>query len=213
MKKIDTLLFDFDGVVSDTERQYTDFWSGAAKKYGAQGGADFSLKIKGTPLEKILAIYFPRLDSKGRAEVRESLSEFEKKLVFRPVKGAVEFLESARNLRYKTGLVTSSGAAKMRRVFAESDYGRLFDVLVTAEDILRGKPDPMCYLAAASKLGSDPSHCAVFEDSITGLKAAKAANMFTVGLLTTFPRADVERLSDAVIDDFSNASEVFSLLK
>ena len=37
--------------------------------------------------------------------------------------------------------------------------------------------------------------------------------MFTVGLLTTFPRADVERLSDAVIDDFSNASEVFSLLK
>ena len=122
MKKIDTLLFDLD-----TERQYTYFWSGAAKKYGAQGGADFSLKIKGTPLEKILDIYFPRLDGKGRAEVRESLSEFEKKLVFRPVKGAVEFLESARNLGYKTGLVTSSGAAKMRRVFAESDYGRFGD--------------------------------------------------------------------------------------
>ena len=48
MKKIDTLLFDFDGVVADTEGQYTDFWSGAAKKYGASGGADFSLKIKGT---------------------------------------------------------------------------------------------------------------------------------------------------------------------
>ena len=198
MKKIDTLLFDFDGVVADTEGQYTDFWSGAAKKYGASGGADFSLKIKGTPL---------------REEVRESLSEFEKRLVFKPVKGAVEFLESARGYGYKTGLVTSSGADKMRRIFAESDYGRLFDVLVTAEDILRGKPDPMCYLTAASKLGSDPSHCAVFEDSITGIRAAKAANMFTIGLLTTFPKADVERLSDAIIDDFSNASKVFLLLK
>lgn len=213
MKKIDTLLFDFDGVVADTEGQYTDFWSGAAKKYRASGGADFSLKIKGTPLEKILDIYFPRLDCKGREEVRESLSEFEKRLVFKPVKGAVEFLESARGYGYKTGLVTSSGADKMRRIFAESDYGRLFDVLVTAEDILRGKPDPMCYLTAASKLGSDPSHCAVFEDSITGLRAAKAANMFTIGLLTTFPKADVERLSDAIIDDFSNASKVFLLLK
>lgn len=61
----------------------------------------------------------------------------------------------------------------MRRVFASTGYGKLFDALVTAEDIERGKPDPMCYLAAAAKLGSEPRRCAVFEDSVAGLKAGR----------------------------------------
>ena len=90
----------------------------------------------------------------------------------------------------------------MRRVFASTGYGKLFDALVTAEDIERGKPDPMCYLAAAAKLGSEPRRCAVFEDSVAGLKAGRAAGMFTVGLLTTFPESEILPLCDAAIPDF-----------
>lgn len=212
MEKLDALLFDFDGVVADTESQYTRFWNGVAERYGAAGGGDFALRIKGTPLKRILAERFAHLGAGCLAEISESLSEFEKRLSFEPVKGAVEFISAARGRGYKTALVTSSGAEKMRRAFASTGYGKLFDALVTAEDIERGKPDPMCYLAAAAKLGSEPRRCAVFEDSVAGLKAGGAAGMFTVGLLTTFPESEILPLCDAAIPDFSNAEKLAAML-
>ena len=212
MEKMDALLFDFDGVVADTESQYTRFWNGVAERYGAAGGADFALRIKGTPLKRIFAERFAHLNAGCLAEISESLSEFEKRLSFEPVKGAVEFISAARSRGFKTALVTSSGAEKMRRAFASTGYGKLFDALVTAEDIERGKPDPMCYLAAA-KLGSEPRRCAAFEDSVAGLKAGRAAGMFAVGLLTTFPESEILPLCDAAIPDFSNAEMIFSLLE
>lgn len=212
MEKMDALLFDFDGVVADTESQYTCFWNGVAEKYGAAGGGDFSLRIKRTPLKRIFAERFAHLGAGCLAEISESLSEFEKSLSFEPVKGAVEFISAARVRGRKTALVTSSGAEKMRRVFASTGYGKLFDALVTAEDIERGKPDPMCYLAAAAKLGSEPRRCAVFEDSVAGLKAGRAAGMFTVGLLTTFPESEILPLCDAAIPDFSNAGKLAAML-
>lgn len=212
MEKMDALLFDFDGVVADTESQYTRFWKGIAGKYGAAGGGDFALRIKGTPLKRIFAERFAHLGAGCLAEISESLSEFEKSLSFEPVKGAVEFISAARGRGCKTALVTSSGAEKMRRVFASTGYGKLFDALVTAEDIERGKPDPMCYLAAAAKLGSEPRRCAVFEDSVAGLKAGRAAGMFTVGLLTTFPESEILPLCDAAIPDFSSAGKLAAML-
>ena len=212
MEKIDARLFDFDGVVADTEGQYTRFWSGIAEKYGAAGGDDFALRIKGTPLKRIFEERFPHLGGGGLEEISRRLSEFEKNLSFEPVRGAVEFISLARERGYKTALVTSSGAEKMRRVFASAGYGNLFGALVTAEDIERGKPDPMCYLAAATRLASDPRRCAVFEDSIAGLKAGRAAGMFTVGLLTTFPESEILPLCDAAIPDFADTENLFSLL-
>ena len=70
----------------------------------------------------------------------------------------------------------------------------------------------MCYLAAAAKLGSEPRRCAVFEDSVAGLKAGRAAGMFTVGLLTTFPESEILPLCDAAIPDFSNAGKLAAML-
>ena len=183
-----------------------------SRKGSPAGGGDFALRIKGTPLKRILAERFAHLGAGCLAEISESLSEFEKRLSFEPVKGAVEFISAARGRGYKTALVTSSGAEKMRRAFASTGYGKLFDALVTAEDIERGKPDPMCYLAAAAKLGSEPRRCAVFEDSVAGLKAGRAAGMFTVGLLTTFPESEILPLCDAAIPDFSNAEKLAAML-
>ena len=100
----------------------------------------------------------------------------------------------------------------MRSVFEKTQYGKLFDTLITAQDITVGKPDPMCYLLGAKRLESAPENCAVFEDSLTGLKAGRSAGMFVIGLLTTFPRAQVEPLSDVVIGDFADASAVFAIL-
>ena len=210
--KISTLLFDFDGVVVDTESQYSRFWDATALQNGAYVD-NFSLKIKGMPLDEIFAKYFSHCSTDTFDKIRQNLLAFEKALDFSQINGVVNFLKEARKRGYSTGLVTSSSADKMKSVFATTSYGELFDTFITAQDIIRGKPDPMCYLLAAQRLGANASECAVFEDSMTGLKAGNAANMRVIGLATTFPRDMVEPLSYATIDDFSNQEEIFSLLQ
>ena len=64
-------------------------------------------------------------------------------------------------------------------------------VLITADEISRGKPHPDGYLAAAARLGVDPSACLVFEDAPAGIDAAKAAGMRVVGVRTTFPHSQL----------------------
>lgn len=211
MEKIDTLLFDFDGVVADTESQYTRFWTQTAIKYAA-GGVELAVRIKGTPLMKILETHFAHTSAAEREDIVKALGDFEKGLNFNPICGVVDFVKAARERGFKTAIVTSSTAAKMRHVFAQTQYAKLFDTLVTGEDISRGKPDPMCFLKGAQKLGAKIENCAVFEDSLTGLKAARAAKMFTVGLLTTFPKAEVEALCDISIPDFADSQKLFQIL-
>jgi sugar-phosphatase len=74
-------------------------------------------------------------------------------------------------------------------------------VLITADDVARGKPHPDPFLAAAERLGADPARCLVVEDAPMGLKAARAAGCFTLAVVTTTPREALE--ADAIVDDLS----------
>ncbi|MFP5492102.1 MAG: HAD-IA family hydrolase, partial [Bacteriovoracia bacterium] len=64
-------------------------------------------------------------------------------------------------------------------------------VLVTINDVKRGKPDPECFLLAAHKLGVDPKRCLVIEDTNAGLRAGKAAGMKLLGITTTFDQSEL----------------------
>jgi sugar-phosphatase len=74
-------------------------------------------------------------------------------------------------------------------------------VLITADDVARGKPDPDPFLLAAERLGADPTRCLVVEDAPMGLAAAKAAGCFTLAVVTTTPREELD--ADAIVDDLS----------
>ena len=74
-------------------------------------------------------------------------------------------------------------------------------VLVTADDVAHGKPDPDVFLQAARRLGVEPSDCLVVEDAPAGLAAARAAGMASLAVLTSTPRAELE--ADAVVTDLS----------
>jgi sugar-phosphatase len=75
-------------------------------------------------------------------------------------------------------------------------------VLITADDVVRGKPDPDPFLTAAERLGADPSRCLVVEDAPMGLKAAHAAGCFTLAVVTTTPREALH--ADAIVEDLSS---------
>ena len=83
------------------------------------------------------------------------------------------------------------------------DFKGMFDAIVTADMISKSKPDPECFLLGARLLGCAPSNCFVFEDSLAGLTAGRAAGMTVIGLSTTHPAERISALADHVIADFS----------
>src|SRR5262249_46457086 len=80
---------------------------------------------------------------------------------------------------------------------------RYFDVIVTADDVRFGKPDPAVYLESAGRLGAQPETCLVFEDSVVGVRAARVAGMRAIGVTTAHTAAELaEAGAEAAIADF-----------
>ena len=90
---------------------------------------------------------------------------------------------------------------------SRKEFKAMFDAILTSEDFERSKPDPDCYLKAASRLGVDISECMVFEDSFNGRKSGRAAGMYVVGLATTNSAESIAPYSDRVISDYSEMGE------
>lgn len=205
MEKMKTALFDFDGVIVDTEPIYDLFWNEAAIRYGL-GIENFAQKIKGTTLPYILEKYFSGYSEEFRQKVVRESTEYEKEMPFPPMPGSIEFLRTLKAQGVKTGLVTSSDDTKVKRAFGMLSLENLFDTVVTADRITKGKPDPMCYRLAAADLKEDPAACLVFEDSFAGIQAGNAAGMRVIGLSTTNPADSLIDKVYAVIPNFESVT-------
>ena len=204
MKQLKSALFDFDGVVADTEPIYDIYWNEAGERYKI-GIPDFASLIKGTTLSLIIERFFSdRTEEFKEMVMRESL-EFDQQMPMPPVSGALEFIHLLKDKGVKVGLVTSSDNAKLERAFHLLKLDNLIDTVVTADRITQGKPDPMCYLLAAKDLNVSPEDCIVFEDSFNGIQSGKDAGMRVIGLSTTNP---AESLRDKVYEVIPNFEKV-----
>lgn len=195
-------LFDFDGVVMDTETQYSLFWKRQGEKYHPEI-RNFELLIKGQTLEQLFGKYFDGKEAIQQA-IREDINEFESTMVYEFVPGVTEFLEELRARQVKTAVVTSSNRLKMESVYRFHPHLKeIFDTIIIAEDFTRSKPDPECYLLGAHRFGTLPGNCFVFEDSFHGLESGRRAGMTVIALSTTNPYDAVKDKSDLVITDFN----------
>jgi beta-phosphoglucomutase len=102
-------------------------------------------------------------------------------------------------------IVTGAQRVDVDLVLGRSDLATAFDVIVTEEDVRRGKPHPEGFELAAGRLGADPSAVLVFEDSVFGIRAAHGAGMSCIGVVGTKTRRELEREADAVVDELSPA--------
>ncbi len=194
------VLFDFDGVVVDTESQYTVFWDGINRKYLPEF-ENFAQKLKGNTLAEVFDKYFPSEET--RAEIRKDLNDFQRTMAYPDIPGVVEFVKNLRAAGVKTAVATSSDRDKMNFVYeARPELREMFDKIFTAEDYRESKPSPDCYITAARNFGFAPEECVVIEDSINGLRAASASGSMVIGLTTSNPAEVVEKYSDVVIPDF-----------
>lgn len=201
MNILKAALFDLDGVVFDTEPQYTEFWGSQFRRF-YPGEEGLEHKIKGQTLVQIYSRYFDGMPD-VQAEITSELDRFEQKMTFSYIPGLTGLLESLRANGVRTAIVTSSNMPKMQSVFRKCPSVRdYFDEILTSEDFTQSKPSPECYLKAASRFGASSAECVVFEDSFNGLKSGRAAQMYVVGLATTNPAADIAPYADCVTADY-----------
>ncbi|MBQ9637509.1 MAG: HAD family phosphatase [Prevotella sp.] len=194
-------LFDLDGVILDTEAQYSKFWGSQCHLYFPERQGLENI-IKGQTLTQIFSTLFAEMQDQ-QPVIKQRLDAFEQQMQYNYIPGVPAFIADLKRQGVLTAIVTSSNDAKMANVYrAHPELRQRFDQIVTAEHCTRSKPDPECYLKGAQLLGVEPNDCVGFEDSINGLKAVRNADMKVVGLATTNPRDIIAPLADIVIDNF-----------
>ena len=205
MDKIQAVIFDLDGTVLDDEEQYAEAFRKVLAGLGVVGGQ--SPQEGGIGLER----NWEKLLEKYKIETTKTPSElgFETQREFVQLieevevrHGFFDLINLLRDLGIRTALATSSTWSVVDLVLEKFGLEECFDAKVTVEEVVNTKPEPDIFLEAADKLEVDASKCVVFEDAISGVKAAKRAGMkvFVVGGLKS-DKADgcYEDLSGSVI--------------
>lgn len=194
------VLFDFDGVIADTETQYTEFWNRIGREY--LGQEEFGHTIKGQTLVQIFGKYFESMD-REQEEIVPQLNEFEANMSYDYIPGAQAFMKELKAAGIPMAIVTSSNDIKMSNAYkAHPELLELVDKVLTSEHFSKSKPDPECFLKGMEFLGGTPEETVVFEDSFHGIAAGRAAGAKVIGLATTNKREAIAPLCDMVIDDF-----------
>lgn len=181
MEVFEAVLFDMDGVVIDTQRSVTAFWLACAAEQGITLTAgDFEDHIFGVPVSHTLRVLFPGLAPD--AAFRKRVHDYERGLTYSAVAGLTEFLSFLKGVGIPTALVTSGEEWKVEEMTRQLGIAGVFNSIVTATDVRWGKPHPECYTLAARQLDVPSSRCLVFEDSLSGVKAAVAAGALCIGV-------------------------------
>jgi len=191
------VLFDLDGVLLDSEGQYTIFWEQIEQRYPT-GIENFAAYIKGSHLSRILN-YFE--SEKVRQQILEELAAFERDMKYEFFPGALDFVRQLRDEGIPMVIVTASDRKKMQSLYAQyPEFPTLFDKIVTGDMVAQAKPDPACFLMGAKQIGIDIKDCIVMEDSRNGLIAGRASGATVIGIATTLSVEEVKSLSDMTVN-------------
>ena len=206
------IVFDFDGVVLDTETPLYSSWQEMYSRYGVHLDLElFAAYIGGAEyfdfhadLEKQTGLTFDRqsLMDERRAMYREHVAGNT------VLPGVKDYLKEARGRGFQIGLASNSDIGWVGSNLRELGLFDNFDVLKTRDDVVNVKPDPEIYLAALHDLKTDPQRAIAIEDSASGVASAKAAGIFTVAVPNPITRYHNLDAADVILD--SLASTPFS---
>lgn len=194
-------LFDFDGVIMDTETQYSVFWNEQGRKYLNE--EDFGRSIKGQTLTQIYDKYFSGM-TEVQQEITDGLYVYEKEMSYDYIPGVEAFIADLRKQGAKIAVVTSSNEEKMQNVYnAHPEFKGMVDRILTGEMFARSKPAPDCFLLGMEIFGTGPENTYVFEDSFHGLHAGMTSGATVIGLATTNSREAITGKAHYIMDDFT----------
>jgi mannitol-1-/sugar-/sorbitol-6-phosphatase len=190
---VTVVLSDLDGVLVDSHASIMRAWQAWARRHGLERETVAAVE-QGRPSGEVVTALAPHLDA---AEESRALDAFQAAdtdgIVALP--GAAQLLRAfgPRRLAIVTSCTAPLAEARLRAAGLEPP-----PVLVTADRLRRGKPDPEGYLLGARELGADPADCVVLEDAPAGVAAGRAAGMRVVGVLTTHAAEELDGAHERV---------------
>jgi sugar-phosphatase len=185
----EAILFDLDGVLVDSARPVERVWRVWAERHGLDTARVVEIAHGRRAIETI-RLFTPRLDAEAEAKKLEQ-AEIEDTVGLKKADGAAALLAA---LPSGSWAVVTSGTRSLATSRLRHTGLPIPQVLVAAEDIEKGKPDPECYLKVTQLLGASAELCVVIEDTPAGIQAARSAGMTTVAVTTTHRASE---LSDA----------------
>lgn len=189
---IEAVIFDMDGVISDTEHVQATAESEILNAKGiALTPEQVTAQYAGIPDKSIFEMLLKKYDlplDKLRNMVDEKWHiVFEKTsngIVAMP--GAIELIGQCRGAGVKTAVASSSTVEFIQFVLTQLKIRDKFDAIASGDEVLRGKPNPDIFILVAKKLGVKPQNCVVIEDGLSGMIGAKKAGMKAVGLVSCY---------------------------
>jgi len=186
---IKACVFDMDGVLIDTEPVWRRVERDVFRRVGIELTDAQLRETWGMRIEEVVDFWYRARPWDGirpravqREIVRAMVDHVRNEGV--PLSGAVEAVNTAREVGLRVGIASSSSHELIEAVIRRLDMAHLIDAVCTADDEKLGKPDPAVYMSAARLLGAKPGECIAVEDSPAGVRSAKAAGMVCIAVVT-----------------------------
>jgi HAD superfamily hydrolase (TIGR01509 family) len=190
--KAAAVIFDFDGLILDTETPILEAWQAAYRRHGRELGIDVWQHALGTangfdPFAHLCELTGTAIDREALlAQIQEqNWADCEKQDL---MPGVLTVLTAARAADLRTAVASSSSVGWVERWLGKHAIRDRFDAVCGRDQVLHVKPAPDLYLLAAERIGVDPAACLVFEDSPNGIRAARAAGMRCVAVPNALTR-------------------------
>ncbi|HWY40688.1 MAG TPA: HAD family phosphatase [Chthoniobacterales bacterium] len=203
---LSALIFDLDGVLADSEPWWNRIDAKLLSEYGVTYRGEYHQQVVGVSYRIACEFYKKAFNlsvptdqmMKRRGEIAAEF--FTDRVGLFP--GTKEVLEELRQLKLRLGVATSSVSTSARPFLDRHQLTQFFEVVVTGDDVDRGKPAPDIYLRAVEKLVVPPGECLVIEDALSGIAAAKAAKMCVAAIPDRrfVDPADYKEQADYVLD-------------
>ncbi len=200
---IQSVIFDMDGVLTDTEPVINAAAIRGLREYGLDPQPEDFIPFVGMGEDRYIGGVATKYGLEYRPEMKKRVYEIYLDILpdmISPIPGVHELLQQLRDRHVPMAVATSADRIKMEAnlhaIHVPLDW---FDAIIVAEDVEQRKPAPDIYLAAARKLQKQPAHCCVIEDAVNGVAAAKAAGMRCVAVTGSFTAQELKAAGPDII--------------
>lgn len=204
------IIFDLDGVVIDSHPAHKRAWRAFFISVGKQvSDEEVEFVLEGQKREDILRHFLGDLTQEQIRDYGAKKDELFRSEAqdLKMNHGLPELLEQVAAAKLSTALASSASRSRVESVLRQFSLRELFEVVVTGEDVIRGKPDPAIFTLTAERLQIKPSEILVCEDAVNGVEAAKTAGMKCLAIAANGRGPLLQRAgADKVVPDFKGSS-------
>ncbi|MEQ8972716.1 MAG: HAD-IA family hydrolase [Coleofasciculus sp. C1-SOL-03] len=206
---LQALLFDLDGTLANTDPIHFQTWQDILRDYGLEfDHAFYQTHFSGRLNAAIVKDLLPHLSLEAGKQLGDDKeAEYRKRAAkeLKPLAGLLELLEWANQKQLKQAVVTNAPKDNAQFMLHVLGLNKHFATVVLAEELEKGKPDPMPYQVGLELLDVSPVSAVAFEDSLTGVRSAVGAGILTIGVATTHePEALMASGAKLVVNDLTD---------